>query len=90
MAVGARQADIRQQFLIEAILICLVGGLLGVALAWSIGTVLGWFQDTIAMRLSPLVVCGACLTAALTGVGFGFVPARNASKLDPVSALARG
>ena len=90
MAVGARQADIRQQFLIEAILICLVGGLLGVALAWSIGTVLGWIQDTIAMRLSPLVVCGACLTAALTGVGFGFVPARNASKLDPVSALARG
>lgn len=90
MAVGARPSDIRQQFLIEAVLICLVGGVLGVVMAWAIGIVFGWLQDAIAMYLSPLAVLGACATAAATGIGFGFVPARNASKLDPVAALARG
>lgn len=90
MAVGARQSDIRYQFLIEAVLICLVGGLLGVAAAWLVGQLVGVFQDAVAMHLSPVAVAGACITAIATGVGFGFVPARNASNLDPVAALARG
>lgn len=90
MAVGARQRDIQQQFLIEAVLICLIGGVFGVALAWSIGAMVGLFQDAIAMHFSLSAVVGACLTATLTGVGFGYVPARNAARLDPIVALARG
>jgi macrolide transport system ATP-binding/permease protein len=89
MAVGARQSDIRQQFLIEAVLICLVGGLLGICLAWTAGRVFQLFQDSITMYMSPIAVVGACVISAGIGIGFGFVPARNASKLNPVQALAR-
>ena len=89
MAVGARQSDILQQFLIEAVLVCLVGGALGVALALS------FRRDLPAVRLrlpallliTSIVVAFACSTAI--GVAFGFLPARSASRLDPIEALAR-
>ncbi|WP_342052849.1 MULTISPECIES: ABC transporter permease [unclassified Cupriavidus] len=90
MAVGARRADIRQQFLIEAVLLCLTGALAGVAFAWCIGMLIGRLQNEISMVFSPWAVAGACATAIAVGVGFGYVPARNASRLVPVVALARG
>ena len=89
MAVGARQGDILQQFLIEAVLVCLLGGLLGVLLAIGIGALFAQVGGSFRMVYSPasMVVAFACST--LIGVVFGFLPARNAARLDPVDALAR-
>ncbi len=89
MAVGARQGDILQQFLIEAVLVCLIGGLLGVLLAVAIGAVFAQVGGNFQMvySVTSMVVAFACST--LIGVVFGFLPARNAARLDPVEALAR-
>jgi macrolide transport system ATP-binding/permease protein len=90
MAVGARQGDILQQFLIEAILVCLIGGLLGVLFALAVGFVFARVGDgsfTMVYSVTSMVVAFACST--LIGVVFGFLPARNAARLDPVDALAR-
>ena len=89
VAVGARRADIMQQFLIEAVLVCLLGGALGVLLALSIG----WGAEMAAVSI-PLIFSKGSMIAAfvcssLIGVLFGFLPARNAARLDPVEALAR-
>jgi macrolide transport system ATP-binding/permease protein len=89
MAVGARQADIMQQFLIEAVLVCMIGGALGVALALGFGVVFPLFGSgfTLDYSVSSIVLAFACST--LIGIAFGFLPARSASKLDPIEALAR-
>lgn len=89
MAVGARQSDILQQFLIEAVLVCLLGGVIGVSLALAIGGIFTWSGASFQMVFSTtsIVVAFACST--LIGVAFGFLPARNAARLDPVDALSR-
>ena len=89
MAVGARQGDIRQQFLIEAVLVCLLGGVLGIALALAIGWAFKTFGASFSLVFSTgsIVAAFACSTAI--GIAFGFLPARNAAQLDPVDALAR-
>ena len=90
MAVGARQSDILQQFLIEAILVCLLGGVLGVLLSLGIGQVIGHFaKDVIQMSYSTTSIVAAFVCSSLIGIVFGFLPARNAAQLDPVAALAR-
>jgi macrolide transport system ATP-binding/permease protein len=89
MAVGARQSDILQQFLIEAILVCLIGGVLGVLLALAIGLVFRSFGDTFPMVYSTTSMVAAFICSTLIGVVFGFLPARSAARLDPVVALAR-
>mgnify|MGYP003402330069 FL=1 len=90
MAVGARQSDILQQFLIEAILVCLLGGVLGVLLSLGIGQVIGHFaKDVIQMSYSTTSLVAAFVCSRLIGIVFGFLPARNAAQLDPVAALAR-
>ncbi|EJN08273.1 MacB family efflux pump subunit [Herbaspirillum sp. YR522] len=89
MAVGARQGDIMQQFLIEAVLVCLAGGLLGVLLALSFGVVFAQVTDKISMIYSPVSIVSAFACSTLIGVIFGFLPARNAARLNPVDALAR-
>jgi macrolide transport system ATP-binding/permease protein len=90
MAVGARQSDILQQFLIEAVLVCLVGGLLGISFALLVGAVFSHFAGgTLQMSFSTFSMIGACVSSSLIGVIFGFVPARNAARLDPIVALAR-
>jgi putative ABC transport system permease protein len=86
MAIGARGSDILGQFLTEAVLLCLVGGIIGLALgagvAAIIASLLGW-----PVYISPLVVLLAIAASASVGIIFGFVPARRASRLNPIEAL---
>ncbi|WP_296236129.1 MacB family efflux pump subunit [Psychrobacter sp. UBA5136] len=90
MAVGARQSDIMQQFLIEAVLVCILGGLLGIGLAFAIGEIINRVGgDSFQVIYSPTSIIAAFLCSTLIGVVFGFLPARNAAKLDPVEALSR-
>jgi len=89
MAVGARQSDIRQQFLIEAVLVCLLGGVLGIGLALLLGSMIGRFASAFQVLVSTASIVAAFACSTLIGVAFGFLPARNAAQLDPVEALAR-
>ena len=89
MAVGARQSDILQQFLIEAVLVCLCGGALGVLLSLGIGVVFSWFVQAMSMVFSFSSILVAVFCSTLIGVLFGYLPARNAAQLDPIEALAR-
>lgn len=89
MAIGAKQRNILQQFLIEAVLICLLGGVIGILLASLI--ILGFNQwgSDFKMVLSPVSVIVAVLCSTLIGIVFGYIPARNASRLNPITALAQ-
>ncbi|WP_151980725.1 MacB family efflux pump subunit [Acinetobacter guerrae] len=90
MAVGARQSDILQQFLIEAILVCLIGGVLGVLLSLGLGQLINKVAaGNFAVAYSTTSIIAAFVCSTLIGVVFGFLPAKNAAKLDPVAALAR-
>ncbi|MGM8909393.1 MacB family efflux pump subunit [Psychrobacter sp. 1U1] len=90
MAVGARQSDIMQQFLIEAVLVCILGGLLGIGVAFAIGELINNVGgDSFKVIYSPTSIIAAFVCSTLIGVVFGFLPARNAAKLDPVEALSR-
>jgi ABC-type antimicrobial peptide transport system permease subunit len=86
MAVGARARDILQQFLVEAVVLCLLGGALGILFGWGasffVRTFLRWPTET-----SWLAVAAAVLVSASVGVAFGYYPAWKASKLDPIDAL---
>jgi macrolide transport system ATP-binding/permease protein len=89
MAVGARQANIMQQFLIEAVFVCLIGACFGLGLTVLISAVFPYFVPDWGMVISPTVILIAVACATATGVLSGLWPARNAAKLDPVVALAR-
>ncbi|MBI2509625.1 MAG: FtsX-like permease family protein, partial [Betaproteobacteria bacterium] len=86
MAVGARAHDILVQFLVEAITLALIGGLLGIMLgvvgSYSIGHFAGW-----RIELRPESIALAVGSAGAIGVFFGFYPARKASRLLPIEAL---
>ncbi|CAI8725335.1 MULTISPECIES: MacB family efflux pump subunit [Pseudomonas] len=85
MATGARQRDILRQFLTEAVMLSVVGGLAGIGLALLVGGAL--LLGNIAVAFEWLAVFGAFGCALVTGVVFGFMPARKAARLDPVAAL---
>ncbi|OIZ48901.1 macrolide ABC transporter permease/ATP-binding protein MacB [Citrobacter freundii] len=89
MAVGARASDVLQQFLIEAVLVCLVGGALGISLSMLLAFTLQLFLPGWEIGFSPVALLTAFLCSTATGVLFGWLPARNAARLDPVDALAR-
>jgi putative ABC transport system permease protein len=86
MSIGARQRDILIQFLVEAIVLTMIGGVLGIGVGSgvtiAIGRLLGW-----AMAPSPQVLGVAVATSVAIGVVFGFLPAWRAAKLDPIAAL---
>ncbi|MNV01736.1 Macrolide export ATP-binding/permease protein MacB [compost metagenome] len=88
MAVGARRQDILQQFLIEAVLVCLIGGVLGVALALLFGATFSLFGSSFSLVFTTAPIVLAVVSSCLIGIAFGYLPARNASRLDPVAALA--
>lgn len=89
MAVGARKSDVLSQFLIEAVLVCLVGGALGVCLSMLIAFTLQLILPGWEIGFSPIALITAFICSTFTGVLFGWLPARNAARLDPVEALAR-
>ncbi|MBB4305244.1 macrolide transport system ATP-binding/permease protein [Rhodobium orientis] len=89
MAVGARRGDILRQFLIEAVLVCLIGGVLGIAAALGFGALFKLVGSNFTLIYSTTSIVAAFLCSSLIGVAFGYLPARNASRLDPVVALMR-
>jgi ABC-type antimicrobial peptide transport system permease subunit len=86
MAVGARPRDILRQFLVEAIVLCLTGGIVGILLghgsAVLVRLILHWPVAT-----SPAAIITAVVVSATIGISFGYYPAWKASRLDPIDAL---
>jgi putative ABC transport system permease protein len=86
MAIGSRGSYIRLQFLAESVILCMVGGLIGVALgvglSLSIAQVMGW-----PSYVSPQAAAVAFMFSAMTGIFFGYYPAHKAASLDPIEAL---
>jgi putative ABC transport system permease protein len=85
-AIGARGRDVLAQFLIEAVTLSLLGGLIGivvgVGVSWGIAAIAGW-----AFTFNPLTVVAATVFSLIVGVVFGVWPARQAARLDPIVAL---
>jgi len=86
MAIGALESDIRTQFLVEAGVLAVCGGAVGAALGIG-GTVAASLGFGIPLVISPTVVVISVVFSGLMGVGFGWVPARNAARLEPIDAL---
>ncbi|MEP7274557.1 MAG: FtsX-like permease family protein, partial [Acidobacteriota bacterium] len=86
MAIGARSSAVRTQFLIEAIVLSLTGGMIGIGLGLAISIVipqmLGW-----PTLVSISAIVGSALFSAAVGIFFGYYPARKAAGLDPIEAL---
>jgi putative ABC transport system permease protein len=86
MAIGAREHDIRTQFLVEAVALSVLGGIAGVGLGtlaiFVLKSVLEWH-----MSLSALAIGISITVSGVIGVAFGFIPARRAASLDPIDAL---
>ena len=86
MAVGATTRDILNQFMIEAILLCLIGGAIGSALGYGLSSLFGSLSGW-KMQVSPWSALIAIGFSTLIGVVFGFYPARKAAEADPIEAL---
>lgn len=89
LSVGARPGDIMRQFLVEAVVICTLGGLIGIGGSALSGLVFSWLTEEFSMIFTWPPIALACGFSALIGLGFGFFPARNAARLHPTQALAR-
>ena len=85
-AIGAKKSDISRQFLIEAIVLTLIGGTIGVALGWLIAFIINWTGlETTSVSLASVFL--AFGVSAAIGIVFGYYPARRAAGLNPIEAL---
>jgi len=86
-AVGARRRTILLQFLIEAVCICLIGGVVGLGVSWLLTAAVAAAFPAFPMKFSVGLVMTGLIVSTLTGVFSGFAPALTASRLDPIEAL---
>ena len=86
MATGAKPADILKQFNIEAWVVCILGGAVGIVLGYGVILIVSQFSISVAYTLTPPVL--AFVTSLLVGVLFGYAPALKASRLSPIEALS--
>lgn len=89
MAVGAKQSDVQAQFLIESAVLCLIGGVIGVGLAFVGSLVFNMISSEYKMIFSWTVSAAALVFSSMIGLLFGYMPAKRASNLKPVEALAQ-
>ena len=89
MAIGARRSSILAQFLIEAILLCLLGGIIGMLFAVLLGETISFFKPDFPLKYSVASFFLSFFCSTAIGIVFGFIPARNASRLNPIEALSR-
>ena len=87
MAIGAKESDILIQFLIEAIILCIIGGIIGLLTAYSFGYLFNSLSGNFYMKFSTMPAIIALMSSCLVGTIFGYLPAKNASKLNPIDAL---
>ena len=87
MAIGAKESDILIQFLIEAIILCFIGGIIGLLTAYSFGYLFNSISGNFYMKFSTMPAIIALMSSCLLGTIFGYLPAKNASKLNPIDAL---
>ena len=85
MATGARKLNILLQFNTEALVVCAIGGLIGVAVGMGTALAFSYFGKPIMFSPGPILLAFSC--AFVTGILFGYLPARKAANLDPVVAL---
>jgi putative ABC transport system permease protein len=85
-ALGAKRGDILLQFLIEAVLLCLIGGILGIGVGTLVATLVKAISPLPA-KVSPGAVIAAIAVSSSIGLFFGIFPARKAAKQDPILAL---
>ena len=88
MATGARMRNILQQFLTEALVVSLLGGAIGVAVGLAAAAILGALGTPVQYSIGPVLLAFGC--AFVTGLVFGYMPARKAALVDPIVALAKG
>ena len=86
MAVGARSRDILRQFLVEAVLLCLSGGIIVILLGRGASALVRYFANWPTQASIPAIVISVIVSATV-GIVFGFYPAWKASRLDPIEAL---
>ncbi len=86
LAIGAEESQVLMQFLVEAVVLSLFGGLIGIAVGLGLSG-LASARLGIPFVLDPTIVALAFVFSAMVGVGFGFFPARRAARLDPIEAL---
>ncbi len=89
MAIGARRFNIMEQFLIEAVVICVIGGFFGILASYLVGFVFNSVSTDFRMSFSTAPIILALFCSTFIGVAFGFMPARRASLLNPIDALSR-
>jgi putative ABC transport system permease protein len=87
LAVGASRSDVLLQFLVESVMISLVGGAIGIVIGLALPASVRLFTDQVRVPISPLSVLVAFCVSFAVGVGFGLLPARRASQLNPTEAL---
>lgn len=87
-ALGARDGDILLQFLVEALALCALGGIIGILFAYAISQIVGLFNlENFKIVIQPWAVALALAVSTGSGFIFGLYPAMRATKLDPIEAL---